>query len=288
MRGIKNLKNQNVFAKARMLSKGVLIFAWENGEIAYTQMADTCAGLAKKYLGVPVTIVTNKDDFVPKYADTVIVQESPAPSGTRDFNNAIIPWTNGNRGSAYELTPYDQTLLIDADFYMFNDSLKQLFDTDLEFACYDEIVDVFGGSLEQGHRRLGPQSITMQWATVIYFTKNELAEGIFDFMGKIKDNWDFYKMLYGFHGYMYRNDFALSIALQSVTGFTNQNFSRIPGKLFTADLDTYVYHIDTDTKAVMSSASQMRFVQDTNIHFFNKRDLVRIEIQDNCRAIINA
>ena len=66
------------------------------------------------------------------------------------------------------------------------------------------------------------------------------------------------------------------------------NPSGIPGKLFTADLDTHVYHIDINTKAVMSSASQMRFVQDTNIHFFNKRDLLRNEIQDNCKAIINA
>ena len=271
-----------------MSSKGVLIFAWENGEIPYTQIADTCAGLAKKYLSVPVTIVTNKDDFVPKYADTVIVREIPEASGYRDFNGAIIPWVNGNRGSAYEITPYDQTLLIDADYYMFNSELKQLFDTDLEFACYDEICDIMGGSLAEGHRRLGPNSIKMQWATVIYFTKNTLAESVFEFMGTIKDNWDFYKMLYGFHGYRYRNDFALSIALQSLTGFGDNNFSKIPGKLMTVDMDTHLYNIDPDTKTVVSNNTGVQFLRHTNLHFFNKRDIVRREIQDNCKAIINA
>ena len=93
----------------------------------------------------------------------------------------------------------------------------------------------------------------MQWATVIYFTKNELAEGIFDFMGKIKDNWDFYKMLYGFANYRYRNDYALSIALQSLTGYGDSNFNCIPGKLMTVDMDTYVYHVEPDTKTVVSN-----------------------------------
>ena len=270
-----------------MPSKGVLIFAWEGGTIEYARIADVSAGLVKKFLNLPTTVITNNDKYKFKHVEQVIVKDMPESSGFRDINGTRIPWVNGNRGSAYELTPYDQTLLIDADYYIFNNDLAQLFDTELEFACYDEVCDVLGGTLAQGHRRLGPNSIKMQWATVIYFTKNELAEGIFDFMGKIKDNWDFYKMLYGFNNYQYRNDFALSIALQSLTGFGEHNFTRIPGKLMTVDMDGHIYEIDATGKIAVSNNQGFKILKSTNLHFFNKRDLVTDRILSSCERIIS-
>lgn len=290
MPGTKNLKNRKRFAKVEMSSKGVLIFAWVSGEMPYQRIADTAAGLVKKFLDLPTTIVTNigPEDYEFKHADQVIVKPMPPASGYRDFGGAVIPWVNGNRGSAYDITPYDQTLLIDADYYIFSDELRQLFDTDLEFACYDEICDVLGGSLAEGHRRIGPNSIKMQWATVIYFTKNKIAESIFEFMGVVKDNWDFYKMLYGFHGYRYRNDFALSIALQSLTGFGEHNFSKIPGKLMTVDMDSHVYQIEPDTKIVVSNNQGVKFLRHTSLHFFNKKDLMGDRLTSECEQVINA
>jgi len=69
-------------------------------------------------------------------------------------------------------------------------------------------------------RRLHKKGIPMLWSTAIYFDKNdEVVQLFFELWGHIKDNWDFYRYLYGFSTKIYRTDFAVSIATHMLNGF---------------------------------------------------------------------
>lgn len=261
------------------------MFAYEKGQINYCQIADTAAGLAKHYLKLPVTVVTNNKEYVFQYADNVIVNEPPPASTVRTFDGKSTPWHNGNRSSVYELSPYDQTLMIDADYYILSNDLKQLFDTDMELACYDTAVSVTTGLPMESHSRLAPASITMQWATVVYFRKCEFAKSVFEFISIIRDNWEFYSMLYGFTNRMFRNDYALSIALQALSGFSGTNHCVIPGKLLTADADSHV--VNVAGLVYLNTSQGLRVVNNQNIHFMNKADIMSDYITVQFRRIFD-
>jgi len=270
------------------LSKGIVIFAYVTGPIDYFHIADIAAGLAKRHLDLPVTLITNVARQ-PKYADNVILTETPETRDYRTFGDLKTEWLNGNRASVYNLTPYDQTLMIDADYFIMNNQLMKLFDTDLEFACYDKVCDVTGNAaFEQAHLRLANTSIPMLWATVVYFTKGELSESVFKFMDTIRQNWDFYSSLYGFTSSLYRNDYALSIALQALTGFGIGNYATIPGKLFTANTNTFVFDVKPGYFVILSEYKGIDKIVGESVHIMNKANLSSDIVQSAFESLLNA
>jgi hypothetical protein len=233
------------------MSKGIVIFAY-NGAYDYVDMARTSAALAKRYLKLPVTLITDQAVDYPEF-DTVIVQERTDPEQLKITDGELKPWHNQNRTTAYALTPYEQTLLIDADYFIMNSRLKNLFDINLDFACYNTANDITGIAELQGN--IGTTSIPMQWATVIYFRRSELAESVFNFMEYIKQHYEFYSLMYNFRADKYRNDFALSIALQTLTGYNIGNFAQIPGTLDSLMLGTDIVDINSQGEIVYTYPS---------------------------------
>ena len=263
------------------MSKGVLLFAY-NSKIDYIGIATIAAKLVKKHLGLPVTIVTDTPDVDPSVFDTVIVKNLTGNSFERVFKYSThserTPWHNQNRSSAYDLSPYDQTLLIDADYLMFNNSLGKLFDTDLEFACYDYVHEITGWDGLQIGARVGYPGIHMQWATVVYFTKCPLAESVFSFMQTIKDNYSYYSSLYNFTTELFRNDYTLSIALQAMSGYGAKNFTSIPGTLISANTACDILEVRPNGEIVFtwqhgSNPRKVTKLKDANIHIMNKKTI---------------
>lgn len=254
------------------MSKGVVIYAY-NSTFNYVKAAEFAAKQARKFLGLPTTLITDvmpdSDAF-----DDVIIAQNNAPEAIRSIrlpNGSVeMDWRNQTRSSAYDLSPYDQTLLIDADYFMFNSSLKPVFESNLEFACYDEIVDVT--LLTHPQQRLSPVTQQMCWATVVYFTKCEYAKAVFEMMETIRDNWKYYAMLYNFRVEMFRNDYALTIALHALNGF-NGEYARLPGKLHSAfsNVDVTKVRIEDDSVTIVLEWSNgLTMIKDTNLHVMNK------------------
>lgn len=263
------------------MSKGVLIFAY-NSKINYIDIATAAARLAKKYLGLPVSIVTNSVDVDYETFDQVILQDLEGEVYQRSFkysnSSERMPWHNQNRSSAYELSPYDQTLLIDADYLMFNSSLGQLFNTNLEFACYDDVHDLSGRMGLKAEAHVGRPGIPMQWATVVYFTKGRLAKSVFSYMQSIKENYSYYSAAYNFEPALFRNDFTLSIALQTLTGYGVKNFAAIPGTLITANTGVDIADIRDNGEIVFKwngtdGRPLVSKIKNTNVHIMNKRSI---------------
>jgi hypothetical protein len=150
-------------------------------------------------------------------------------------------------------------------------------DINLDFACYNTANDITGIAELQGN--VGNTSIPMQWATVIYFRRSELAEAVFNFMEYIKQHYEFYSLMYNFRADKYRNDFALSIALQTLTGYNIGNFAQIPGTLDSLMLGTDIVDINTQGEIVYTYPSiitrDLKFskLKNTSIHILYKLSL---------------
>lgn len=253
-------------------------------------MARVSAALAKKYLNLPVTLITDIPVDYPEF-DNVILQPRTDPVQLKRADGELKPWHNQNRSTVYNLTPYDQTLLIDADYFIMNGRLLHLFDTEIEFACYNSANDVTNRrTLEQ---TIGHNSIPMQWATVIYFTKCRLAESVFDFMQYVKQHYEFYSLMYNFRPDKFRNDYALSIALQTLTGYNWNNFSNIPGELDTLVEDANIVEVTLNNEVMIlypagiTRNMSINRIKNTNLHVLDKKRLFADSL-DKFRALANA
>lgn len=125
------------------MTKGFLIFAHNNEEIDYLKLAAVNARLIKQNCSVPdVTVVTNHhsydytcsimgEDFVTNSFSNIVFVEKDKNfkrSNVRTYKDTShtaksLPFYNLDRCDAYELSPYDETILIDADYLILSDVL---------------------------------------------------------------------------------------------------------------------------------------------------------------------
>ena len=203
------------------MTTGVLIFAYNNEHIDYLAMANWSAKNIRRHLNLPVAVVTNVAPSRNYKFEQVIIAETKGIN-TRKFNDLpeSVTWYNGNRVDAYTLSPWKQTLVLDADYIVASDQLNIILKTKQNFIAHKNAYDVTNNPAFDEHNIFGRTHMPMWWATVMMFRRSTEAEMIFNCMTMIKNNWDHYRNLYGVSQRTYRNDFALSIALGIVNGHT--------------------------------------------------------------------
>ena len=192
------------------MTTGAVIFARNNEQIDYVAMAHWSAQNIERHLGIPTHIVT----------DNVL------PTNTRHFSDVgNVTWYNLNRMDAYRLTPWDRTLVLDADYVVASNQLQSILEADQDFLAHRWAYDVTGCNTFKELNYFGDHRMPMFWATVMMFRRSRQAELIFDCMQMVRDNWKHYKNLYKNNSPSYRNDHALSIALGTVNGHTTKHNS---------------------------------------------------------------
>ena len=205
------------------MTTGALIFAFDNESTDYVAMAAWSARNIRRHLNIPTAVVTNAPPQDPRLQGfDQVISAVPESGGTRWFEDyqATVTWHNAGRTDAYALSPWDQTLVLDADYVVASDQLKILLDSNQEFLAHAHAYDITGQDNFVGLNEYGEYKISMSWATVMMFRKSAHAQLIFDCMQMIRDNWRHYKDLYRIASSTYRNDHALSIALNIVNGQT--------------------------------------------------------------------
>ena len=251
---------------------GVLLFAYDNESIKYTELAKLCALLVRRHLpNTGVTLVT--DNSIDGPFDDVIIVE-PGNSNRRTFRTPNgeteeVTWHNKTRPQAYDLTPYDKTLLLDVDYLMFNNSLQWLFQSDKELLCHNTVYDITGKDSLMDDKMLHWSSIPMLWATVIYFTKNDTAREFFNLVKLVQDNYQYYYNLYNFKSGPYRNDYAISIAynLLSLEHY-------IIDPLFTLPSQFTLEDVREDGTLVHNADGEVSYIRNTNVHVMNKHSII--------------
>ena len=235
------------------MTVGALIFATNNDQIDYVSMASWSAKNIERHLGIPTTIITG----------------GTTGNNRRHFTDVgSVIWHNLNRMDAYTLSPYNQTLVLDADYVVASDQLKILLDCPQNFLCHRWAYDITGENDFSGLNYFGRNHMPMWWATVMMFRRSQETELIFNMMQMIRDNWTHYRNLYGNTVETYRNDHALSIALNTVNGH-QQNIPGIPWKLASLVPDHALSQLAQDEYRVefTSSENRRRWISLKNFDF---------------------
>ena len=277
------------------MSKGVLLFAQNNHSIDYIKQAVFCAKKIKKHMKVPVALATDNSDYLKntfpyysKYIDYIIDQEWYECNQKRTYRDGTmstrdLEWRNHNRATAYDITPFDETIVMDTDFIVGNNNLCNAFNSDQDFLIYRHITDLnMDRPDEHRFNKISDRSVDMYWATVFYFKKTESMKLFFDLVAHIKDEWNFYRLTYQIPNKTFRNDFAFSIAIHILNGFQRTNWPKVlPGRLwFTSDSDVLINLNDEQYTFLLDKKHwkghyHVGSIKDVNIHVMNKFSLDR-------------
>ena len=269
------------------MTTGALIFAFNNEKTDYVAMAAWSARNIHRHLEIPVAVVTNDEHHAELSAFDRVIFSEPASGGARNFEDyqATVTWHNAGRPDAYNLTPWNNTLLLDADYIVASDQLRPACLNGRDLQAYSRSVDMRGGN---DLDRFGNPSMAMSWATVVQFHKCSQAKYVFDCMNMIKQHWQHYRDIYHIHSSTYRNDYSLSIAINIVNGHVpHTDHNSILGSLLN------VYPSDTLTQtqedcyrvAWTDSAGKKHHVDlaDQDLHAMGKRDL-EVIVENHRRA----
>ena len=283
-------------------NKGVLLIAYNNGKIDYEKLAIVAASNVKRHMkNNHVTLLTDLNTYnalqielsMDQLADTfdhIIVEDIEHERNTRMHRDS--PWTefstqfnNKNKHSIFQKSPYEQTLMIDVDYIVGNDSLDVIFDTDYELAMYKDAVSVRNYKPRIWEQKLHPDGIDMWWSTVVYWRNDsEVAKLFFGIWQHVKENYQYYKWLYKFPGVLFRTDYAASIAVHILNGHDTGNIvSQLPGKAmrFSEQIDDIVEFkslsdyvlLCPDPKELWKNICSR--VSNENIHLMNKMAILR-------------
>jgi hypothetical protein len=263
------------------MTTGALIFAFNNEKTDYVAMARWSAQNIRRHLDIPVAIVTDADPADPRVSgfDQVITAHATS-GGTRWFEDyqSTVTWHNAGRVDAYNLSPWDHTLVLDADYVVASDKLKLLLSASQDFLAHRSAFDLVCPDASF-METFGRNRFPMWWATVMMFRKSNTAQYIFESMTMIRQNWQHYRNLYGITEKNYRNDYALSIALGIVSGHTLQVDS-IPWKLASVMPETEVEQLGQDyfSFKYKSSNNVLRTlgISGTDFHAMGKSHLEKI------------
>ena len=279
------------------MSKGIFLIARNNAHIDYVKQAVFLARRIKKYLGVPVTIATESVDYLELAFgvddfDEVITLDDTGEFNQRYFYDGALSkksasFKNNNRASVYDLTPYDETILMDTDYVISNDLLKSCFGSKSNFSIYKKSNDIAKVRDEQEFDTISNTSVDFYWATVVYFRKTETNKIFFDLVKHIEEEWNHYRRVYQITSTLFRNDFAFSIAIHIMNGFQTGDFAQqLPGSmLYTTDKDV-LWQMDKDEmmflvekKDYLGEYTAIK-TQGQTIHVMNKSSLNRIIDQE--------
>ena len=262
---------------------GALIFAF-NGDLDYVSIAVANASLIKKNLGIPVTLVTDSPVNNPIFDQVKIMENNSANKRAFRWDSGVelINWKNSGRYCAYELSPYDTTVLLDADYFVFTNKLKQILSVNVDIAAFDSVYDVSGKNSFAIDQYINFNSLQMYWATVVVFNKSDFSKQVFDLWKKVAENWDYYRVLYNFKSATYRNDFAFTIALNTLQGHIN-SFCSIPYALPTLNSSHTVDKITKDGTIFLSypdhkagKVVKKQTLYRGDLHVMNKSNLAKV------------
>lgn len=228
------------------MTRGILIFAFDNEQIKYSALADWSAERIRRFLDLPTTVITNSTE--PLVHAQTITRERPGDNGKRWFEDIqqSVQWSNKNRFDAYTLSPYDETILLDADYIVNSQTLLSAFDTGTDIAPIGRAFDITNLTTYESLNQFGAVQFPMSWATCVYFRRSTAARLVFEMMQTIQDNWDFYRYIYKINKSQYRNDFALSIAMNTLHG--NQGkWPVLPWNMASLDPGHHLSTVDSDT-----------------------------------------
>ena len=274
------------------MTTGCVIFAQNTVGVDYVKLALFAAKRVKEHLGIPVSLATDSQDWLDFYPEhtEVFDQIIPIKGNTnqqRNFYDGTLAyktaeWKNLTRYQVYDITPYDRTLVIDSDFIINSSTLLKALNNDYSFQIYSKSFDLAGWRDDSSFQRINPYSVPFYWGTVFIFEKTASTRSLFDLISYIKDNWEYFRIIYKIDTSTFRNDFAFSIAIHIMNGMTEGDFAQeLPGLMtYTLDRDILVSANGNKMTLLVEKAHYpgeytLVSTNATDVHVMNKQSLTR-------------
>jgi len=283
------------------MSQGIVLFAHNNTEIDYGSVAIANATMIKHHMGVNnITLITDEgtvrhmnDTWDKNIIDNTFenikvvkrrrVDNNKRYRDTRHTVN-LLPFYNINRSTVYTETPYDETLVIDVDYLICNDSLNAVWNHKEDLLINKHSRDLLTGRHDTSFDKVDDFGIDFYWATAFYFRKSQETEIFFNLLEAIKSNYPYFKTMYGITTYNFRNDHAFSIAVHMFNGFAKSGLVKhLPVDFLQHTLD-YDELYDVSSKGSLSfllekTSEPGKFIpartDGVNVHVMNKYSIVR-------------
>ena len=250
-------------------SRGILAFALNTETTDYVSIANKTLSVASQKLKLPYTLITNTKD-------------NDLTNNRFDIDsNTFVSWRNFNRHSAYELSPYDETLVVDVDYLVVDNSLLDIFKCN-----WDYLLQRNSHALTaEWADTMGDNSLPYVWATVFAFRKTPRAKLFFDLIDRIQKNYSYYRALFNIRERNYRNDYAFSIADIIINGYITQT-STIPGSLLAINQSINKIELQ-DSKFIVRDDSKAYIVPRTNLHIMSKKYLQSSDFENLVEQLLN-
>jgi len=236
-------------------------------------MAAYTAKRVETFLGLPTAVITDQSSV---NNSTVTIFDNVILTDTDITNKRKKElWINKGRYKVFELSPYEETIVLDGDYLINSPKLLELFEFSSDFICLKKTSWLMKNKGDG--ELLSKKSIPTLWATVMRFHKSKRVEQIFNVMEMIQKNYEHYANIYGFLSQPYRNDYALTISLKTVNGHLEHKEDYIPWPLVHADVDLVVERI-TDVSYKIRNPTDIKnkhiISSNMDFHMLNKKQFI--------------
>jgi len=271
------------------MSKGVLCFASNNLEVDYVKQAVYFAKRVKKHLNLPVTLVTSDVNYVDRLNvrtvfDKIISVDKEKQNQKRFYDgslhNKLLSFDNASRINAYDLSPYEETIVLDIDYILFNNVFLNCFNQPHNFLIYKDAIDVCHWRKNPEFEYINDNGVPFYWATCFFFRKTNEVQVFFNLMKHLKENWTHYSSVFDLGTPTFRNDHIFSMAIHIMNGYKDSNWAKpMPGRKYFA-LDRDVIEVLDDDHVILLVEKEkyigeytLASLKDTNVHLMNKLSL---------------
>jgi len=244
---------QNYKKSAR--SRGIVVFATNTETTDYIGIAERSLKLANHFLNLPCTLITDAS------------QESWINNRYDVDQCKFVEWKNIGRHTAYQHSPYDETIVIDADYIIQDNSLNAIFELEWDYLLQRKSHAV----THELHNVMGPYSLPFVWATVFAFRRTDKAQLFFNLVDRVQKNYAYYRDLFNLQQRNYRNDYAFAIADIIINGFDFCTH-RIPGSMLTVDKRISRINVK-DNSYIIRDTEKAYVIPRTNLHILSKQYL---------------
>ena len=223
------------------MRRGVLLFA-ENTDIDYVKQAEILARSIKNNGDVNVTLVTS-DNIKSNEFDKII-----------KVSTSQGKWKISNRIRAYDLTPYEETIVMDVDMYCpvnLNDYFDLLENEDLWFTTKVYTFRNTPVTSFYYRKSILENNLPNTYVGMYYFKKNSKAKSFFEMLQKVHLNWKEYYAVYTpvntqkFASIDISTSIALSILNYSITEF-DIGFVHLKSRVHDSELPEDIYFADNN------------------------------------------
>lgn len=269
------------------MSRGILLFAHSNQSIDYVLMAAWCAKRASSNLACAVSLVTDtkslsifeKYPALKNYFDKIIVEDGGTDTiQQKRYVDEYLTFYNTDRTNAFDLTPYDETFIMDTDIAIQSKDINKVWGSSSSLLFCKHAVEVFTPKekiLE--FNQVSDVDINFYWATQFYFKKNAEAEIFFKTCKHVKQNYEWYSQLHSlnYHRYL-RNDYVWAMAIHQLGGRSHDTWCEsLPWHLHYATDDAGVFSLDQEAVVMYKQNIGPCKISQKDLHIMNKFDLMQ-------------